>query len=189
MTVLSRVRVSLTGSGLVGAAVSTFYSSSPTSGSLAANIAAFYTTCIPAFPDNVTFAIPHDGDLIEDSDGSLQGTWSESGSTSFVTGSVTGLFAQGVGARVRWSTAGIHNGRRVVGTTFMVPLANGGQTTDGLWSTGTASLIDGAADTLRAAEDLFIWSRPAPGSSDGESSLVTGSFVPLQISTLRSRRV
>lgn len=181
--------MTLSGSGVVGPAVSTFYVRESELGSAAASIGDFYSAMTATLPDNVTWTIPHNGDTIEDSNGELVGTWSETGSNENVTGAVNTSFGQGVGIRVRWNTGGIFHGRRVVGTTFIVPCAVGGLTTDGLWSTATASLVDGAADALVTAENLVIWSRPSPGGSDGESNTVTGAFVPLQVSWLRSRRV
>jgi hypothetical protein len=94
----------------------------------------------------------------------------------------------GVGARVRWATNGIRNGRHVVGTTFLVPLASSAYTTTGFLATANSSALDAAAEALIVAAPLYIVSRPSAAVPAGASNIVIGSTVPLEVSWLRSRR-
>jgi len=98
-------------------------------------------------------------------------------------------WVEGVGARIKWQTSGIRGGRRVRGSTFLVPL--------GVQHFDSAGKIDAAAVSLADVEaaafvsattpNLRIWSRPN-GGPNGQSNEVTGGAMPDQVSWLRSRR-
>lgn len=181
------MRVTWTGSVVVGGGVSTFYTSLPTSGFKTA-VAAFYTAIAGLVPTTLTWAIPSVGDVIDDTNGKITGFWSESGGTTSVVSTLAGAYANGVGARVVWTSSGIRNGRRVVGSTFIVPLALGSYQSDGTLVDANVTTIANAANTLRGAVPLRVFSKPHKGTSDGLSSPVTGSSVPDKVSWLRSRR-
>lgn len=182
-----RVRVVWTGAGVVGGGLSTFYVSSTSTGFLA-DIRTFYNAIGARLPNQVTISFPNSGDTIDETTGELSGTWSEPAATA-VTGGNTGNFVMATGARVRWRTAGIVAGRRVVGTTFLVPLSDDSfDRSNALESTAQATLQT-AADNLWTAltGELLIYSRPAPGRG-GTGHFVTGANVPDAVSWLRSRR-
>lgn len=102
--------------------------------------------------------------------------------------------AAGVGGRLRWQTAGITRGRRVVGTTFMIPMLSGDFDADGtlLPASQTALTTVGSAllGALNAAGlPLGVWSRPSSaGGTDGVLHPVVGLTVPDKASWLTSRR-
>lgn len=98
-------------------------------------------------------------------------------------------FALGVGARVVWNTSGIFGGRRVRGSTFIVPLTIGSYEGAGQITAGVIATMQGAANTLAGfgPDGMFIWSRPQPGTP-GEAQTVTGAIAPDRVSWLRSRR-
>ena len=187
MVVLHRMRVEWSGSAVTGPGVTTFYFGAAATGT-AASVKTFFTALAPTFPTGVTWTVPESGDAINDTNGSLAGTWSEAGGGGQVSGSVAGNFARGVGAQIRWTTGGIRHGRRVIGSTFLVPLAVGAYDVDGSLQASTVTLLNSASANLLAAQPLTILSRATPGTSDGISSAVAGRTVPDRVSWLRSRK-
>jgi len=139
-------------------------------------------------PNDVTWTIQQEGDLINDADGSLQGTWSD-GPDFNVIASSAGAHAQGVGTYIRWDTAGINHGRRVKGRTFVVPLITAAWDTAGVMGGGPRGVISSAASAFRGAlgDAFLVWSRPT-ASGPGMSFPTVGSFVPTTPSWLRTRR-
>lgn len=105
-----------------------------------------------------------------------------------------GSYAAGVGSRLRWATDGIKNGRRVVGTTFVVPLTVANYESNGtlianavLGQTNAGSTLLGSLNAI--GTPLAIWSRPTTqGGSDGALHPVTGVSVPDRVSWLSTRR-
>jgi len=89
---------------------------------------------------------------------------------------------------VRWNTPGTRNGRHVIGTTFLVPLASSAYTTDGFLLGAVSSALQSAANALLAAETFYILSRPSGPLPDGTSWVAVAGTVPLNVSWLRSRR-
>lgn len=190
MTVLKRYRVTWAGSPVVGAGLSTFYES-PESGVGGADaIEAFFDAIKGAVPDGVNWTIPSNGDLITAETGDLVGVWSDPGTGGVVSSSGGAAFVNGTGARVVWNTAGLFEGRRVRGSTFIVPLVSGAFEGAGNINSGNVTLLQNAANTLVGALDNFaIWSRPNNAAGDnGEANQVTSASVPDKVSWLRGRR-
>lgn len=186
MATLRRIPVAWTGiSALPG--VSVFYAASATDAG--ANLATFFNAIKAQFPSPLQWTVPTSGDLINDADGALTGAWTGgTGGTTSATGS--GIYPAGTGAYVNWQTAGIVNSRRLKGRTFLAPLLGAVFTTSGQISTTTQTALQTAATALATSGNIVIWHRPsAPGLSNGASSVVTGALVPLQVTSLRSRRV
>lgn len=184
---ISRLRVSWTGGGVIGGGVSTFYFAGA-DGANPGAVRSFFNASPLLFPASVTITVPNNGDVIENTTGDLVGTWTSGGALAPVSGTNTGDFAMGVGMRVRWLTAGIVAGRRVNGSTFLVPIASGIFDTDGTLDGATVTAEKTAADALvAAAPALCVWSRPTP-SRAGSSHLVMSTQVPDKVSWLRSRR-
>jgi hypothetical protein len=190
MAQLSRIQVQLDGAGVVGGGLSTFYSTASTPTTFLAAVRQFYSDCSSLFPTNVGFTFPGDGDVFEDSTGTLVGDW-VSAAPAPVAGTWPDEYAAGVGARMVWRTAGITRGRRVRGSTFMVPLAGNCYDDDGSITGAVTTLLAAAAAPLILADgaSMRIWSRPsATGASDGDSHGVTAVQVPGNVTWLRSRR-
>lgn len=187
MANLARVRVEWTGTPVVGSGVSTFYFDEAATG-YPADLSTFFDTIKGRIPIGVTIRIPSNGDLIDVASGELTGTWSEAGG-SVVVCSGTGNYAAGVGARSKWRTSGIKNGRRVVGSTFLCPLTTGAYDSDGTILAAVLSTLSGATTALVTAvgTDMKIYSRPVAGSG-GQASTVVSGEVPDKVSWLRSRR-
>ena len=167
--------------------MSTFYVDEAHTG-FTADITALFAACGFTLPAGVAITIPNTGDLIDIPTGELSGTWTD-GTTGTVTGSGSGVFALGVGIRLQWMTSGIRNGRRVKGSTFLVPTVGGIFATDGTIATTTAGVLQTAVNTYITdmAGNARIYSRPLPGVA-GQANTVISGAVPDAVSWLRTRR-
>lgn len=187
MANVARLQIQLTGAGVVGPSVMTLYEDAAVAG-LPAAVVTFLNAIKNSFPDDVTFVVPGGGDTFDAATGTLNGTWSDGGGGS-VTGTDAGSFQLGAGFRIKWGTAGIVNGRRVKGTTFMVPAASVLFGTDGRITSASLASLSAALTTYLAAVSTkqVIWSRPIPGRA-GSIHQVTTATIPSIPTALRSRR-
>lgn len=187
--VMQRVRAVWSGNGVVGGGVSTFYAEADGSQQLPVAINELFSAVKSLMPSGCTVTVPNGGDLIDEATGDLTGTWGTSITTAHV-GTGTDVWAAGVGARVVWDTGAVRNGRRVRGSTFIVPLTSVAYASDGtLGINGVGFLQDGVTAFLAQITDGGrVWSRPTPTSA-GASVPITGGRVPDKVSWLRSRRV
>lgn len=173
---------------MTGPSVTTFYGDDQNVQDLVVGAAGFFAELTGEIPAGTTVTIPSGGDLIDEATGQLTGVWGTSGSTQH-TGTAQGGFAAGVGARVVWETGAIRNGRRVRGSTFVVPIWSSAYDNGGtLQSTTIASLEDAIGAMLaQVPTQMRIWSRPTNGSG-GAALAVVGGSAPDKVSWLRSRR-
>lgn len=189
MADLFRCRVGWSGTGVVGPGVSTFYS---TSGGPALNDAAraFFNTIKWAFPGTlVQWDFPGGGEIVDSFTGQATGAWSGGVTTPIISTSSFQQHPAGVGCRVVWTTPGFSHGRRVRGSTYLVPLANTMFSGDGTLDDDSRTQIATAAEVFRAASGLAIHTRPKhAGESTGGHASVTGVIVPDKVSWLKSRR-
>jgi len=185
MTDMERILVVWTGqTGLPG--VSVFYGAS---GALAnASVKAFFNSVKGAFASSLTWTIPGSGDVIEDTDGSLVGSWSNAGGGGTVTGSSAGAFGAGCGLYVKWNTGQIVGSRRLQGRTFMTNILSSIYDSSGTIDNSNLATFQTAADTLAATNDIKVWHRPTPGNANGISHPVATALVPDQVTSLRTRR-
>lgn len=144
-------------------------------------------------PPSVTLQVDSEAELIEDTNGKLVDVYGGSAPpTNGGSGSGTQGYSAPAGAVISWSTAGIRNGRRIRGRTFVVPLAGDAYENNGTLAPSALMVLGLAADTLRnpsGTPDLGVYARPtAPGANDGEWSVVTGHRIPDMAAVLRSRR-
>lgn len=193
MANIKRIRVVWSGSAVTGNGVSTHYCSTSDTG-LAAGLKAFYTAMAGIFTTSLSWTVPVTGDLVDDVTGHLAGSWTETAGTGgTVAGTNAGQWAQGVGARIKWITGGIHAGRRVVGSTFMVPLIiNAYEGSGEITSAYLSSMSSAASGLITAVPSLRILSAPTVYHGtpiDGTSSTVLAALVPDEVSWLRGRRL
>lgn len=113
---------------------------------------------------------------------------------SGVTGSASGNYAAGTGARLNWKTATVSGRRLLKGSTFLVPLAQNGYAGTGTVGGALQTTINAAAATYLTAMQTallvpVIWHRPATGtSSGGMVGGITTAATGSQVCGLRSRR-
>lgn len=187
MASLARLRVTWSGSPVVGPGVSTFYFDPADTGA-STLVRNFFNAAPLLFPAGLTLTIPSGGEIITDTTGDLSGTWNDPGSGGTVNGANTGDFAKGVGMQVRWQTGGIVGGRRVVGSTFLCPIAGAIFDVDGTVDNASITSTQAAANTMIGGAVTFkVWSRPT-ASRAGTSNDITSAVVPDRVSWLRSRR-
>lgn len=170
-----------------GAGVITFYE--PAGEDITGDLGTFFSSLVSSMPSGVAINVPPVGETLDDATGLISGTWS-GGTNSNHVGEGAGAYTAGVGASIRWLTAGYVGGRRVTGRTFCVPLNGGAFGADGLLQTATQTGLLGYADTLisGAGTSLLIWHRPVSGAG-GSSHPVTSATVSRIPSWLRSRKV
>lgn len=189
MASLDRVRVVWTGTSIVGPGVSTFYTTG-TGAALNAALKTYFTAITSAFPNlKGQWEFAAGGETIDSATGTLTGSWGGSTSSSIVMASPNASWVSGVGARVVWNTNGFVSGRRVRGSTFMVPLQQSAYDADGTLVGSFVTLLQTSANALVASvPQLTIWSRPTAAHPVGGATPVTSATVPDKVSWLRSRR-
>lgn len=165
-----------------------------------AALRAFWAAAAPALPMDVHVLVGSTGDIISDTDGSLQGTWSAP-VTAVVDGSSNGVYAAPVGALVRWKTNSVLDAHRVSGSTFVVPISSPNFDGAGQIAASFQGVLANAAAALvvAAAPGFAIWHRPLTAAQGarmipprpahlGATAVITGSGVPTKAVVLRSRR-
>jgi hypothetical protein len=190
MVDISRVRVEWDGDAVVGGGLSTFYTTGDPA-DLRAAINSLFDTFSPWFPaSGVSGFAQTEGEVLNSATGALVGTWSDTTVATFA-GSGEQNYASGVGARCVWGTGVIARGRRVRGSTFMVPICADVYDVDGTLASGAYGGMVAAAAAFASASggDFVIWTRPStPGGSDGGTAPILSGTVPDKVSWLRSRR-
>ena len=157
-------------------------------------VRALYDPMLSAIPPTYTIAVSNEIEVRAEDTGGLIATVTPPGVAAQPGSSGSPTHAAGVGARVRWQTNGIRNGRRVVGTTFMVPLVSQAFEANGTLGSGTiGNLVTGGNALIGAANalslPLAVWSRPTSvGAADGALHLVEACAAPDQAAWLTSRR-
>lgn len=187
---LHRVVVSWTGPAVRGAAVNVlhFDGSNQTAPPIPAILSTYQAAISAMCPAGTVVTVPGTGDTIEDTTGTLTGSWSTSGGGQ-VNGAAVNFAAAGAGGCVTWLTAGIVNGRKLKGRTFLVPFHTQMYEGDGTLTPQGYGALSTFGTSLIAAGAFAVWHRPTtPGGSDGTSAPVTGSRARDKVAFLRSRR-
>lgn len=177
------------GSPVTGGGVSTFYTEGdPLQLQLAAKTF-FSGTLLSAVPVGLTFTVPANGETLESSTGTLTGAWAE-GTAQTTSGTSTNGYAAGVGTRIVWNTGQVVGGRRVRGSTYLVPLAGNFYDVDGTIVNSVRANLETAAQAMITAlgDDMVVWSRNTAGLADGAISTISSASIPDKVSWLRSRR-
>lgn len=172
---------------MTGGGVSTFYFDEAHSG-FVADVVAFFDTVKGIVPAGVQWTVASSGDLIDVATGDLSGTWTDVAAGP-VTATGAGIFALGVGARVKWLTSGIRNGRRVLGSTFVVPLLGSAFEGNGSITAAAMTAMNASVSNLLTASgtNMRIYSQPKNGLV-GQANTVVGGNAVDTVSWLRSRR-
>ena len=148
----------------------------------------FFTAIRSLFPTGLTWEIPSSGDEIDDATGTLTGGWLGTGGATVTANGGATAYAAGCGARVRWNTTVVVNGRRVKGGTFLAPLL-------ATQYDGSGTIAAGGQATMQAAASAFaasgvakgVWHRPSVLGS-GVYAAINDATVPDIVTSLRSRR-
>lgn len=188
MARLKQYVVTWTGAPVVGGGVSVFYQTPDSIVGGANELLAFFSALGTELAGGMNISVPSNGDIIEDTTGDKVGSWSDPGTGGTIGTSAPGSFVNGVGMRVVWNTSGIFKGRRVRGSTFLVPIRSDRFEGAGNISGTLLSTVQTAANALVADfEGFTIFSRPS-APAVGENNLVESASVPDFVSWLRGRR-
>ena len=170
--------------------VSTFYSFGGNLDNDTAALRAFFNSLVAQIPSGITLSVPGVGDVIDDATGLINGAWNATAAPAIVTGTGSGVYAGNAGGVIHWLTAGVANGHRVRGRTFLVPLISTAFDSGGSLSTTALTAIRNAGSAMisSGAGDFRVWHRPVAGAGGSSHVVLTSSCPDLAI-TLRSRRV
>jgi len=179
--------------------VSTFYTgAAPLAADLTA-IRTFFNALAAGLPNTLTITVQGLGDIVDDSNGALVGSWTQTAPATVLGTSASG-YASPVGSLVHWLTGAVVDGRRLRGTTYIVPTVNNYDANGTLLGAWVTTLTTAAnAMFVSLGSNLVIWHRPKFGPKPvgggprpiirtGSSSGATGVFVPDKSVVLRSRR-
>lgn len=139
-------------------------------------------------PTNVVLTFPSTMDRVDADTNTMIGTVGVAAPAT-ITGLAASGFAAPTGAAITWTTGDFHDGRRVVGRTFLVPLSNAAYQNDG-------SLLTTCLDNIRAAAATYIadpTNQPVVMSRlttdhPGGAHIIVGGSVSDKAAVLRSRR-
>lgn len=123
MPTLSVIPVAWTGSPVVGPSFSVLHCQAGDENGFITASRAFFNGVASILANGVQITHPTAGVTIDELSGQVNGAWTAS-SVSAVSGSGGAAFTNGVGMRVKWPTIGVVNGRKVTGSTFLVPISN-----------------------------------------------------------------
>jgi hypothetical protein len=180
-----------------GASVGVHFWKAGNATTVVAAMKTFYQNLAAFLPPSVSVVIPTTGEVLNDDDGKMTGTWG--GVTALtVTGTSTSVgYSAQSGLLVQWRTLSFVNGRNVRGRTFIVPVAVSNFTAGGVIVAATANTAKTAADSFLtgSGNNLVVWHRPVyskPPNSvlerPGASFTVTSTNVPTKVATLTGRR-
>jgi len=163
-----------------------FANSTPTDFTVAAR--AWCEAIKGLFPAGLTMQVPAAGDVVDESTGTITGSWSAP-AVAIVTATGGGTNTGASGAIVRWETSAVRNGRRVRGRTFLVPLVSTAFESNGSLVAGTITTLTTATNGLLTAvpNDPQVWARPTPFTA-GDNYAVTSAVIPDFSAVLKSRR-
>src|ERR1041384_755367 len=188
---ISRVVVSWSGVNVVGLAstVLHFLSDSSFTAPDVAGLRTAFFNARSAFPVSTSIQVPGSGDVIDPADGTLLAGWSAT-TPAVVNGSSTDTSAAGVGACVNWATAGIVNGHRVRGRSFLVPLSTFAYDQNGTITSAQMTALQGfGAAVMALPPQPVVWHRPTTsGGTDGSRHNATSYSVRDRVAYLSSRR-
>jgi hypothetical protein len=157
----------------------------------------FWQANVSYLPDELRLTVSPVVDIYRETDAELIGSVVAPVVPVQVIGISTQGYAGGAGIKLNWNTGVIRNGRRVKGSTFIVPIAMGAYGLTGTPLPATANTWNTAAQTLMAdltagGTALAVWSRPLVKDqvitrTGSLSGVLSGTLAP-KSAILRGRR-
>lgn len=183
---LNRVRTTLTGlGGLPG--VSTFYFDSTTTDMT--GVRTFWDSIKGLIPTGVSIAVPNSGDQFTEGTGTITGSWSGPAQATVASTGGAGAYLATAGAMIRWTVAGVVDGRRPIGKTFIVPVSTSVFSSSGTIAAGTVTTVNAAITALLSTYGgaMKLWHRPNAKGAGSQLTILSGQCINKQV-VLRSRR-
>lgn len=143
-------------------------------------------------PIETSVQVQTDVEVIEETNGEMVNVFNVATHTPVQGTAPSAPYSAASGACISWRTAGVRNGRRVRGRTFLVPLANSAYQSDGtLSSSAITSLTTNLNSFLSTSgpATFGVYCRPtSKEATDGIFHATLGFTVPDRVAVLRSRR-
>jgi hypothetical protein len=143
-------------------------------------------------PPTVNLQLQSDSEFINEGTGEMLRIGNVGARAAVVGGAVSQPYSSATGMVINWRTAGVRNGRRVRGRTFLVPTVAGAFQNDGTIDPGNVTSLTTSANALISVSPtlkLGVWTRPSTkGGSDGKWFETTVATIPDMTAVLRSRR-
>jgi hypothetical protein len=172
-------------------------STTPSTADVAAAAAAvkgLFSAMASYLPQQIQWTCASTANVFDAATGLVQGPLVVSPLPTVVSGSLSGNYPAGVGARLTWKTGTIHGRRLIRGTWYLVPLASGGFQSTGAVGGGVVTGMANAASAYLSAMNTanltpVVWHRPPPKTeSGGVVAAITAYTVSSTPAGLRSRR-
>lgn len=158
-------------------------------------VRAFWDSQKANLPDELRLTVSSTIDVYDRVTGDLTASYVAGTAPLVVAGTSAGGYAGGAGLKVTWNTGQIRNGRRVRGSTFIVPIAATSFTATGTVAPTTMAQVNLSATNLIAALNaastpLAVWSRPFNGVNArvGFATEVVQGVCSSKSAILRGRR-
>jgi hypothetical protein len=149
-------------------------------------------------PNDISLTVSPVVDSYDVGNGALLASISAATPPASVTGTAATAYSMASGMKVSLNTENIRLGRRVRGSIFIVPAAQGIYSTNGTVESTTRNAVNTAGLTMlggffAANLDVVVWSRPLPDNHpeaprDGAVSEVIGVETSEKVAVLRGRR-
>lgn len=148
-------------------------------------------------PNELKLTVLSTVDIYNDATGELTGSYAAPVPPTTVLGTSAATYAGGAGLKINWNTGTIRNGRRVRGSTFIVPAATVVFSATGTIDPSAGGAVSTAATTLIAnlssgGAPLLVWSRPLVKDGSitraGASAGVINGICGPKSAILRGRR-
>jgi hypothetical protein len=155
----------------------------------------FWDSMKTYLPDELQLRVSPTIDVYNEADAKLTNSYTAATPPVTVNGSSATVYAAGAGFKITWGTGQIRNGRRVRGTTFVVPAASNCYASNGMISSAVVAVMNTSAANLLAAlsaagTSMAVWSRPIelPQPRLGTVTSVIGGSCSTKTAVLRGRR-
>lgn len=155
----------------------------------------FWVAINNEIPNDVSLTVDPVIDAFVDATGVLTTSFQAATPPTAVTGASASSYSAASGAKIRLSTAGIKNNRRVRGAIFLVPLSSNAYDSNGSVASSIGTQVASGWTALNASMALEgltfgVWSRPIGGipGTGGSFHPLTGMSVGSKVAVLRGRR-
>jgi hypothetical protein len=161
-------------------------------------VRAFWDAVKAYIPNDISLTVSPVVDSYDVGNAALLASISAATPPASVTGTAATAYSMASGMKANLNTENIRFGRRVRGSIFIVPAAQGIYSTNGTVESTTRTAVNTAGSTMLGAfvtgqMNVVVWSRPLPDDHpeaprDGAVSEVIGIETSEKVAVLRGRR-
>lgn len=150
-------------------------------------LAALWAEIGNGLSNQIRWTVPSEGVEIEDSTGTLTGTWSDGIPLSDVGEGAAQPVPDASQILLRWRSETVVNGRFLRGRTFIPGLTVSNMVSGNIGTTALGVFQAAVTDFIAEPSGLVIWHRPN-GASPGSHDVATTGSVWSELAVLRRRR-